>query len=38
LNPDGDGIFKKFRRWNTLGKNGGFLKTYWYRINITAIL
>jgi hypothetical protein len=28
LNPDGDGIFKKFRRWNTLGKNGGFLKTY----------
>lgn len=28
LNPDGDGIFKKFRRWNSLGKNGGFLKTY----------
>ena len=28
VNPDGDGIFKKFRRWNSLGKNGGFLKTY----------
>ena len=28
VNPDGDGIFKKFRRWNSLGKNGGFLKTH----------
>lgn len=26
--PDGEGIYKKFRRWNTLGKFGGFMKTY----------
>lgn len=28
LNPDGEGIYKKFRKWNTIGKFGGFLKTY----------
>ena len=25
---EGDGIFKKFRRWSTLGKFGGFIKMY----------
>jgi len=28
LNPDGEGIYKKFRKWNVLGSNGGFMKTY----------
>ena len=25
---NGEGIFKKFRRWSALGRAGGFLKTY----------
>ena len=25
---NGDGIFKKFRRWSALGRLGGFMKTY----------
>jgi hypothetical protein len=28
LDPDGEGIYKKFRRWNSLGRNGGFIRTY----------
>lgn len=28
VNADGEGIYRKFRRWNSLGKFGGFMKTY----------